>query len=225
MSSPPSPPRRSWRTPLALGAAAVAALAVVALLATGHLNARLVPPAPEKPAPTAVQCFEADGSPLQSWSAAGAASPAPSAARVDPLAVCRAVIQDAAAVAQLDAIATQQGALGRSCVHFDASDGGRWQLTGLTSADKTYVLSGGPAPGRLPGYGEVSQPAPLASLAPATPSAGECIALPTVRWDLSVPPLVACTGDDLTVSVYVRARSETASALCSREGLVVSSER
>jgi hypothetical protein len=197
---------------------ALAALAVVGLLASGRLNASLVPKTAEKPAPREVQCFEADGSPLSSWSAGvGAEASIP---RVDAVAVCTALIHDAQAVAQLDELATQQQVLGRDCVTFATTDGGDWALTGLQSSDKTYAARGGPAPGRLPAFGQVSQPAPLVSLAPAAPAAG-CAQLPTVRWKLAVPPLAACTADDVTVSVYERSGTQTARELCTAKGLVV----
>jgi len=211
---------RSVRLTLVSVVAGAALVAVVALLARGGLNAPVLPKTAERPAPHAVRCFDADGSESSTWSAdADATAEIP---RVDPVAVCEAMFRDAAAVAQLDRIATEQQAIGRDCVDFDTADGGRWLLTGLVSSpDKTYSVSGGPAPGRLPSFGEVSQPAPLASLAPGPTAAPGCVQLPSMEWDLAMPPLVACTGDDITVSVYQRTGRQTARTLCSAKGLVV----
>jgi hypothetical protein len=200
----------------------VAVLAVGALLASGRLNASVLPKTTARPAPLAVQCFQADGTLVTSWSAD--TQDAASVPRVDPLAVCTALIQDQLATAQLDALVTQQRALGRDCVAFAADDGSSWVLSDLETPNGTYVASGGPAPGRLPDFGEVAQPAPLVSLAPTpTPAAG-CVQLPTLSWKLAVPPLAACTADDLTISVYERHQGQSAEALCASKQLVVATE-
>lgn len=198
-----------------------AALALVGLLATGRHNADLVPTPAAAPVPRVVDCFAADPTPAYSWAAGTTEGTVP---RVDPVAVCTGLIRNAEAVDQLDALAARQQVLGRDCVTFATSDGGSWALTGLQSAAKTYTASGGPAPGKVPDFGVVSQPAPLAALAPVPAPTAGCVRLPAVTWRLPVPPLAACTADDVTVSVYERERSQTTRALCTAKGLVVAGE-
>ncbi|AYG04943.1 hypothetical protein D7I44_16385 [Gryllotalpicola protaetiae] len=200
-------------------AVAAAVLAVVALLLTGRLNAPLLPHTVAKPAPLSVQCFDTDGELISGWTAH--ASDPSNVPRVDPLSVCTAIEEDAQAVAQLDQIAVQQRTLGNGCVTFSASDGGRWALTDVVSANGTYTASGGPAPGRLPSFGEVEQPAPIAKLAPLPAQLDGCVELPKLTWKLALPPLAACTADGLTVSVYPRKSGQSAAAACAAKDLVV----
>ncbi|GAA4155384.1 hypothetical protein GCM10022286_04260 [Gryllotalpicola daejeonensis] len=220
----PTPPRRHSRHPLVVvwvivGAAIVA---VVALLASGRLNANVLPKAAEKPVPLSVECFDAGGDPLSGWSATAAEASAHP--RVDPTAVCAGLYRDHSATATMDRIAAQQQRLGHDCVEFDTSDGEHWFLTELVvSPQGTYFASGGPAPGHVPDFGTVQQPAPLESASPRPVPApsGSCAVLPTVTWDLSVPPMAACTSDGTAVSVYVREGSRSAADLCAAKGLVV----
>jgi len=217
----PAPPRHPRHALVAVWAViGVAVVAVVALLATGRLNANVLPKQADRPPLQSVRCFDADGDPLSGWSAT--ARQAARHARVDPLAICAALYKDHSATAQMDRMSAEQQALGRDCVTFDTSDGEHWTLSGLVvSPQGTYFASGGPAPGRLPGFGTVAQPAPLVSPPPAPTPGTPCTTLPTVSWDLTVPPMVACTSDDVTVSVFVRTEARTARAVCAAEHLVV----
>lgn len=215
-ASPQPERRRRW---LVWAVVAAAILIVATLLLSGRLNAPVLPKTEAKPVPLSVQCFDSDGDLISGWIAH--ASDPTNVPRVDPLSVCTAIEQDAQAVSQLDGIAAQQRLLGNDCVTFAASDGGQWALTDVVSADGTYTASGGPAPGRLPSFGEVEQPAPIATLAPLPAQLGGCVELPKVTWKLALPPLAACTADDLTVSVYPRKAGQSASAACAAKNLVV----
>ncbi|GAA4172488.1 hypothetical protein [Gryllotalpicola koreensis] len=219
-----APPHRRRQRTLWIAGGVAAALAVAGLLSTGRLNADLVPQPAAKPAPHTVDCYGVDAAPDYSWDAGVTERTGSDVPRVDPVVVCAALIRNAEAVEQLDQLARQQQVLGRDCVVFATSDGGSWALTGLQSVDKTYTASGGPAPGKLPGFGVVSQPAPLASLAPVPAPTAGCVRLSTVTWRLPVPPLAACTVDGTAVSVYQRALAQTARELCSAKGLVVAEE-
>lgn len=221
--TPTAPQRRPRTLVVVWVVVGVAVLAVVALLASGRTNAPVLPKTAQRPVPLEVECYQADGDLITSWSAnAQGATDVP---RVDPDAVCTAIIRDADAVAQLDSIASTQRALGHDCVTFDTTDGGHWALTQVVSPDGTYTASGGPAPGRLPPFGIVAQPAPIASLAPLPTATAGCLQLPTVAWRLTVPPLAACTADDVTVSVYERSGTQTEKALCAAKGLVIADRR
>jgi hypothetical protein len=225
MATPAPPPDDARRRRL-IGVWALIAIGCLVfgiLLATGRLNAHVLPKAADKPATSAVHCFEADGNPLSGWSTSQ--STAEKNPPIDPVAICTALYQDHTAVDEMDRIATRQRDLGHDCVQFDDSDGGHWILTGIVlSQDGTYSASGGPAPGQLPRFGTVEQPAPLIDRSPAPVPAppGACTTLPTVTWDLSAPAMTACTSNDVTVSVYVRRAGRSSSGVCAEQGLVVS---
>jgi len=219
MSTETTPPRPAGRGRLVVIGVVVAA--VVGIVAWVVLSG--VHPAPRAPHRAAggiirVDCVDADGNPAGSWSA-GADAPA-SAPRIDPAAVCRGLYVDHAAVAKMDALASRQRALGRDCVDFADSTGGHWYFTGVVvSQDGTYTASGGPAPGELPSYGVVGQPAPLATLPPMPSLPAGCVQLPTVTWDLSAPLMAACTADDTTATVFPRTAAEPADGVCAARGL------
>jgi hypothetical protein len=219
MSTETTPPRPAGRGRLVLIAVVVAAVAaVVAWVVLSGIH-----PAPRAPRHSEagivdVECEDADGNPAGSWSA-GADAPA-SAPRIDPVAVCQGLYVDHAAVAKMDALATQQRELGRDCVEFADSTGGHWYFTGVVvSQDGTYTASGGPAPGKLPSYGVIGQPAPLATLPPTPSLPPGCVRLPAVEWDLTAPLLAACTGDDTTATVFTRTAAEPVDGLCAARGL------
>ncbi|MCL2514961.1 MAG: hypothetical protein FWD85_08840 [Microbacteriaceae bacterium] len=216
MSRPTARPRAA----LAWGiGAAVAAAALVALGVTGRFHASVLPTAAPAPTVDAVSCFDTSGDPISGWLLDGAA--VATSPRIDPLAVCRALIVDQNATAVMDRIATTQRALGHDCVDFDDSAGGHWTLTGIVlSQYGTYAASGGPAPGRLPTFGVIEQPAPLATLPPLPTPLGPCTQLPTVAWDLTTPPLAACTADDTEVSIYERPAGQDSRATCAAHRLI-----
>lgn len=192
-------------------------IAVSAIAATGPLKTVLIPENGGARASLAVQCPSAGGFRFGTWFETE--NDKTEAARAEPVAVCDAQLKNAEVEQQIHQIAQQQRALGRQCVSFATTDGERWTITGLRSAD-SYSALGGPAPGQLPGY---RPPAPSASPATFAPSAippGGCTELPVVTWRLPVPPMVACTKDDVTISVYPRQSNQTATALCAAKGLV-----
>lgn len=227
MSTPAPPPgdARRRRVIAVWVLIAIGCLIFGILLATGRLNANVLPKSAAKPATSTVHCFQADGNPLSGWSTAQAT--AERNAPIDPIEICAALYQDHSAVDAMDRIALQQRDLGHDCVRFDDSDGGHWVLNGIVlSQDGTYTASGGPAPGKLPPFGTVEQPAPLVSQSPEpapVPTGFSCTTLPTVTWDRSVPPMAACTGNDVTVAVYVRPTGRSASDVCASHGLAKAS--
>lgn len=198
----------------------VAVVAVAVLAATGRFRAQLIPKTVAAAQPVAVQCYDADGNQGSGWLARGEGTP--TSPRVDPVAICDGLARDAMAVARMDRIATQQRALGHDCATFGTTDDETWYLTALTtSPNGTYTASGGPAPGVLPDYGVVEQPAPLVGIPRVVPLPAGCVRLPTMSWKFSVPPMAACTTDGLTVSVYPRSAHATAQAVCAAKHLTV----
>lgn len=197
--------RRNRRAVLWSGVGLVVAAATA--VAATPLRTILIPDNGGQRAYLAVSCYD-KGEASQMWFEDE--NRTTDAARVDPVAVCDAMYRNDTVQTGLDQIAARQRAVGRECVTVTSTDGGSWTITGLQSGDKSYSITGGPMPGRLPGQ---ATPSPS-----AIPAAG-CTALPTVTWDLSVPPMTACTSDDLTISVYQRSDEQTPQALCAAKGM------